>query len=97
MNAKPVLYSPDVEQVHDHEQSTIAESISTYDAILECIAKHYGDAAHAVLHGGHLWTGIVAHRPLGNVNRGRQDTFRHSADYRARANGCPYHEPGSRL
>jgi len=44
-----------------------------------------------------VWTGIAAHRPLGNVNRGRKDTYRHSADYRARVNGCPYHEPGSHL
>jgi hypothetical protein len=41
-----------------------------------------------------VWTGIVAHQPLGNVNRARKDTYRHSADFRARTNGCPYHEPG---
>jgi hypothetical protein len=40
-----------------------------------------------------VWTGIVAHQPLGNVNRSRKDTYRHSADFRARVNGCPYHEP----
>ena len=40
-----------------------------------------------------VWTGIEAHRPLGNVNRSRKDTYRHSADFRARVNGCPYHEP----
>ncbi len=39
------------------------------------------------------WTGIAAHRPLGNVNRARRDPYRHSADFRARVNGCPYHEP----
>ena len=40
-----------------------------------------------------IWTGIAAHQPLGNVNRVRRDTYRHSADFRARVNGCPYHEP----
>ncbi len=40
-----------------------------------------------------IWTGIAAHQPLGNVNRARKDTYRHSADFRARMNGCPYHEP----
>ena len=42
-----------------------------------------------------VWTGIAAHQPLGNVNRARKDTYRHSADFRARVNGCPYHEPAS--
>jgi len=41
-----------------------------------------------------VWTGIAAHRPLGNINRARRDPYRHSADFRARVNGCPYHEPG---
>ena len=40
-----------------------------------------------------VWTGLEAHRPLGNVNRARKDVYRHSADFRARVNGCPYHEP----
>ncbi|QNE32969.1 catalase family protein [Sphingomonas sp. NBWT7] len=40
-----------------------------------------------------IWTGLVAHRPLGNINRARKETYRHSADFRARVNGCPYHEP----
>lgn len=43
-----------------------------------------------------VWTGIAAHRPLGNINRVRKDTYRHSADFRARTNGCPYHEPVAR-
>ena len=42
-----------------------------------------------------VWTGITAHQPLGNVNRARKDTYRHSADFRARTNGCPYHEPAA--
>jgi len=42
-----------------------------------------------------IWTGIAALRPLGNVNRARKETYRHSADFRARVNGCPYHEPGA--
>lgn len=41
------------------------------------------------------WTGIDAHRPLGNVNRIRRDTYRHSAGFRVRVNGCPIHEPRS--
>lgn len=41
-----------------------------------------------------IWTGLAAHQPLGNINRARRDTYRHSADYRARVNGCPIHEPG---
>jgi len=40
-----------------------------------------------------IWTGLTAHRPLGNINRARNETYRHSADFRARVNGCPYHEP----
>lgn len=38
-------------------------------------------------------TGLAAHQPLGNINRARNETYRHSADYRVRVNGCPYHEP----
>ncbi|WP_310105498.1 catalase family protein [Sphingomonas sp. BE138] len=40
-----------------------------------------------------VWTGLAAHRPLGNINRARRDTYRHSADYRERVNRCPIHEP----
>ncbi|MET0270939.1 MAG: catalase family protein [Sphingomonas sp.] len=40
-----------------------------------------------------VWTGIVDHQPLGNINRARREPYRHSADFRARVNGCPYHEP----
>ncbi|WP_182086563.1 catalase family protein [Aureimonas sp. ME7] len=40
-----------------------------------------------------IWTGIQEHRPLGNINRARREPYRHSADFRARFNGCPYHEP----
>lgn len=42
-----------------------------------------------------VWTGIAAHRPLGNINRARNEPYRHSADFRARVNACPYHEPGT--
>lgn len=41
-----------------------------------------------------VWTGLAAHQPLGNINRARRDTYRHSAGYRARFNRCPIHEPG---
>ena len=42
-----------------------------------------------------VWTGLAAHRPLGNINRARNEPYRHSADFRERFNGCPIHEPGS--
>ena len=40
-----------------------------------------------------IWNGIVAHQPLGNVNRARRETYRFSAEYRGRFNGCPIHQP----
>jgi hypothetical protein len=40
-----------------------------------------------------VWTGLAAHRPLGNINRARRETYRHSSAFRARFNGCPIHEP----
>ncbi|WP_338026440.1 hypothetical protein [Croceicoccus hydrothermalis] len=42
-----------------------------------------------------VWTGLAAHRPLGNINRARNDPYRHSAKFRERYNGCPIHEPGA--
>jgi hypothetical protein len=42
-----------------------------------------------------VWTGLAAHRPLGNINRARRDTYRHSADFRASTNRCPIHEPAA--
>ena len=39
------------------------------------------------------WTGLTAHRPLGNINRARKAPYEHSAEYRARFNRCPIHEP----
>ncbi|MFC3123818.1 catalase family protein [Pseudoroseomonas globiformis] len=43
-----------------------------------------------------IWTGLAAHQPLGNINRARRDTYKHSADFRAQFNGCPMHEPSAR-
>ncbi|MDQ1194627.1 catalase family protein [Agrobacterium sp. SORGH_AS 787] len=40
-----------------------------------------------------VWTGLADHQPLGNINRARKETYRHSAEFRARFNGCPFHEP----
>lgn len=40
-----------------------------------------------------VWTGLADHQPLGAINRARKDAYRHSADFRAKFNGCPYHEP----
>ena len=42
-----------------------------------------------------IWTGLAAHQPLGNINRARNVPYRHSANYRARFNGCPIHEPAA--
>lgn len=42
-----------------------------------------------------VWTGLAAHRPLGNINRARKEPYLHSADFRARFNGCPFHEPSN--
>ncbi len=42
-----------------------------------------------------IWTGLAAHRPLGNINRARNAPYRHSANFRQRFNGCPIHEPGA--
>jgi catalase len=39
------------------------------------------------------WHGLAAHQPLGAVNRARRRPYKFSADYRARFNGCPIHEP----
>lgn len=39
------------------------------------------------------WVGLAAHRPLGNINRARKAPYEHSAEYRARFNRCPIHEP----
>jgi hypothetical protein len=40
-----------------------------------------------------VWTGLAAHRPLGNINRARRGPYRHSAQFRADFNKCPIHEP----
>ncbi|MET0741946.1 MAG: catalase, partial [Microvirga sp.] len=42
-----------------------------------------------------IWTGLAAHQPLGDINRARRETYQHSAEFRARFNGCPIHEPGA--
>ncbi len=40
-----------------------------------------------------IWNALDAHRPLGNINRARKDTYTFSQDYRGRFNGCPLHQP----
>lgn len=40
-----------------------------------------------------IWHGLAAHRPLGGINRARNDPYRKSAEFRGRFNGCPMHEP----
>ncbi len=42
-----------------------------------------------------VWTGLAAHRPLGNINRARNTTYEHSAQFRSNFNKCPIHEPHS--
>ncbi|POR39874.1 catalase, partial [Methylobacterium sp. V23] len=42
-----------------------------------------------------IWTGLAAHKPLGNINRARNAPYRRSAEFRQRFNGCPIHEPGT--
>ncbi|GJE34419.1 hypothetical protein LDDCCGHA_4630 [Methylobacterium oxalidis] len=42
-----------------------------------------------------VFTGLAAHRPLGNINRARKAPYRHSPTFRQRFDGCPIHEPGS--
>ena len=43
-----------------------------------------------------VWTGLAAHQPLGNINRARQDTYKHSVAFRTQFNRCPVHEPSAR-
>lgn len=38
------------------------------------------------------WHGLAAHRPLGAINRVRQQVYAFSAGYRAERNGCPLHQ-----
>jgi catalase len=40
-----------------------------------------------------IWTGLAAHQPLGNINRARKATYKHSSDFRQNFNRCPIHEP----
>lgn len=40
-----------------------------------------------------VWTGLSAHRPLGNINRARKAAYQHSSDFRQNSNRCPIHEP----
>ncbi|WP_313607130.1 catalase family protein [Rhizobium sp.] len=40
-----------------------------------------------------IWTGLADHQPLGGINRARKATYQHSAEFRAKFNGCPFHEP----
>ncbi len=39
------------------------------------------------------WHGLAAHRPLGGIMRARKPAYEMSAQFRARHNGCPLHEP----
>lgn len=37
------------------------------------------------------WNGLVAHQPLGGVNRARRDTYEFGGKFRSDFNGCPMH------
>jgi hypothetical protein len=39
------------------------------------------------------WHCLAAHRPMGSLNRVRQQAYKMSADARSKINGCPIHEP----
>lgn len=36
------------------------------------------------------WNALVAHQPLGGINRARRRAYKHSSDFRVRVNGCPF-------
>ena len=38
------------------------------------------------------WHGLVAHQPIGGVNRARKPTYEMSTQFRGQHNGCPVHE-----
>ena len=42
-----------------------------------------------------IWHSLAAHRPLGHINRARNETYVGSATFRRGFNGCPMHEPRS--
>ncbi|WP_174298485.1 catalase family protein [Sphingomonas bacterium] len=42
-----------------------------------------------------IWHGLAAHRPLGGINRARNETYRKSSAFRGNYNGCPMHEPAT--
>ncbi len=88
----PVRYRPDVEQLQADESATFAQLNAAFDRTPGIRrASSASTSGHASASG----TGIAAHRPLGNINRARRNTYRHSADFRVRVNDCPYHEPVS--
>ena len=37
-----------------------------------------------------VWTGLAAHRPLGNINRARKEPYEHSAKFRERFKRLPH-------
>jgi hypothetical protein len=56
--------------------------------------SYTGDMAAAVDKGASFspWNGLVAHRPLGAINRVRKAVYEASARFRLSANGCPYRQ-----
>jgi len=69
------------------------QTVATLEIPLQLSWEHGGSDAVDDALSYSIWHGIAAHRPLGNVNRARRDTYAHSAGFRGRFNGCPVHQP----
>jgi len=69
------------------------QTVATLDVPPQSSWEHGGSDAVDDALSYSVWHGIVAHRPLGNINRARRDTYAHSADFRGQFNGCPVHQP----
>jgi len=87
---KQPIEDPTVEWTEEDAPSVTVATIRTkaQDSWDEARVRHVNEELRFS-----VWTGLAAHQPLGNINRARKDVYKHSADFRARANGCPIHEP----
>ena len=71
------------------------QTVATLDVPPQPSWEHGGSDAVDDALSYSVWHGIAAHRPLGNVNRARKDTYAHSAEFRGQFNGCPIHQPAA--
>ena len=76
----------------DEEESPFV-TVATLEVPPQPAWEHMGSDAVDRALAYNIWHGLAAHRPLGNINRARNTTYKFSADYRGRFNGCPMHEP----